>query len=112
MTIIFGLGDEFWIESHQITISILDAVGISQSGNIALDRPGTCLGITMTGIETSNVDNIQLIGGSDIGVNGNTDNWEYGLHIFDFRVRLFKLVGTGGATPYNINVLLFMRTTH
>jgi len=109
MTIIFELGDQFWIESHETTVALTDSAGLKQGSDTAVDRAGTCLGYSITPTVAPSNDNQQAVGAFFCVFNDASANLTIGLHIFNFRFRVLKQAGTAGSTNMTANLLLFMR---
>jgi len=108
LTIVYNQGNEFWIEQHTVTITLIDAAGIQSTGVTNVNRPGNCVGYSVTPGFPSNNDNTQAVslismldqGSGTLGV---------GEFITGFVVRVVKQIGTAGNTNVAINVTLLMR---
>jgi len=107
MPIIFQLGENFWIEQHDIAITIDDAAGIATSAIVNLDRPGTHLHSSAIVIGGADNDNSQAIG--YVRMLAQSGNMAYGLSITGFRIRVGKVAGTAGSTAITYSVITFMR---
>jgi len=108
MVIVFEQGARFWIEQHSVSLTIPDAAGRTDSAVINVDRPGNCVGHTVTaGIAASN-DNSQaiaLLSLLDPG-SGSIANGEF---ITGVIARITKAAGTAGNTVVVLNITLLMR---
>lgn len=108
MTIIFMQGDVFWIESHMIDFVIVDAAGTTLSAITNLDKPGTCLGYSMTLTETDTNTNVRALGGVMLQ-NQAGAIIHAPVDITGIRIRSSKEVGSTGNVTVDYNVILFMR---
>jgi len=107
MTIIFQQGNQFWIESHNVTVILADAAGNDDSNTQIVDRGGHLMGWTITGRFVPNNDNSQATASFAIRDTGGSIN--IGDEIISFFVRMQKQIGTAGNTNFDLNVMLFMR---
>jgi len=109
MTIIFSQGNNFWIESLIIPVTLVNSAGgTSQSAVITLEKPGDVLGLSTTASDSDQNDNVQAIG-LVILLDQGSDNIVFGENITGVRIRLVKQAGTDGNITMSFHVLLFMR---
>jgi len=107
MTVIFTTSD-FWIEYLLLTVSIPDAAGNTISTTANLERAGKFVGGGMMHQDATNNDNSQAVSVTQV-VDQSSADLVYGAQITGIRVRVFKQVGTAGATPIGVGVLICLR---
>jgi len=61
MVVIFGKGNEFYIERVSVSIALVDAAGTITGGLTDLERPGFFLGGSIVWTSVVNNDNVQTI---------------------------------------------------
>lgn len=107
MTIIFGRGDEFYIERLRSLVTLSDAAGFDTSAVTNLERSGDVLSFS-TGIEFSaNTTNSQAVG--TVQVRDQASGLiTHGGFLSGIIIFLNKQVGTG-ATVVTVITTLFMR---
>jgi len=108
MVKIFELGDTFWIEFLQVSVTLMDAAGSYQSGVMNLSKSGNFLACSVGVLHALNDDNTQAIGIEEVRQSGGGQ-----IAINDFvsaiRVRTKKAIGTAGNNTVIYSVMLFMR---
>jgi len=109
LTIIFLRGEEFWIEHHQIAITLQDAAGRYSSGTIPLSKAGVFLSACVTARAVPNNNNSQAMGGVEVKLDAAGNNLTLGDFVTTVAVRVNKAIGTAGATGVNFHVTVFMR---
>jgi len=103
---IFELGDQFWMESFQITASIPDVAGFFDSALTVLEKAGEILAVSCVPVFTSNNTNSQGVGNWFVRSNLGTLN--IGDKVVSLGVRTQKQAGTGtGSVTYL--VIAFLR---
>jgi len=110
MTIIFEMGDQFWIESFDVNVTIEDAAGSynNSAGNIPFERAGTYLGAAIVLGSLVNNDNTQAIGAVEIN-NIGFINLAIGNQMTGIRLVVTKTAGTAGSTVMTYSVIVFLR---
>jgi len=111
LTIIFEVGNTFWIEAHEGVINLTNAAGIYGTGAIALDRAGTFLGATMQVNNIGVTDQTQALAAVSFRRRNPNGDLSIGTEFQEFEGRYTKQIGTAGATVLNVTILLFMRGT-
>jgi len=108
MTIIFEMGNRFWIEELNAVVPLVDAAGRVSSPVGNLTRAGVYLGGAVYVRFGPDNDNVQAVGTIEIldQASGTLDS---GDNITGIIVRANKELGTAGATNLSCNVLMFMR---
>lgn len=110
MSIIYTQGNDFWIETLLIQITLTDAAGAITTTNTPLERAGTCIGYMSTmGFFPAN-DNTENLGGISVLDQGSGTIF-LGEAITGIVIRAQKAVGTAGNTVGNVIVTLMMKTT-
>ena len=97
MTIIFQLGDQFWIEQHIITFDIVP-LDDSQTKTVTLDRSGILCGVTVCP-RAASVIPINLI---------QVDTATFGSNISSFVVRANQNGGVGNGNVQGM-FMVFMK---
>jgi len=108
MTIIFGKGEEFWIEALSMTISLPDAAGTVTGAVVNLERPGIILHISGSWNNPASGDNSGTLGAIGYLTEGSLPAAR-GTSATGCRTRIIKTVGTAGATSVFGEMLVFMR---
>jgi len=108
MTIIFQKGNEFWIESIELSLSVPDVLGRTDSAVVNLERSGFFLGVAEGRVQAGNNDNTQAIGWTDIRDQGGA-KLDIGDRVTGILMRVTKQAGTAGPTLITSNVLIFLR---
>jgi len=109
MTIIFQMGDNFWIEALELPLIILtDPAGRISSAVINLTRAGTYVGGCIFQRGGPDNDNSQAVGGFDLRDEGG-GSILIGDVITGVLWRVNKSIGTDGNTNANAQCILFMR---
>jgi len=108
LVIVLEFGDLFWIERLEVSVTLPDAAGSSQSSIIPLEKSGNFLGAAIAIGHALNDNNVQAIGATEIrqGAGGQILLNDF---LPDIRLRVRKQVGTAGNTTVIYNVMLFMR---
>jgi len=108
MTIIFSQGDEFWIEQLNLVVQLQDAAGEYSSAVLNLEKPGSCIGYTITPTNPADNDNTQAVGIVHLTsqVGGSIAS---GQPISGVTANVIKAIGTAGNTNVSINVTVLMR---
>jgi len=104
MTIIYERGKKFWIEYHQVSVTLEDPAGSEDSAVIPVDRPGVHLGNSVTLRDSGNGDAVRSIG--SYGIIGFLG---VGTILNNFTIRVQKQISTEGSIASTWHVLLFMR---
>jgi len=109
MTIIFEMGNEFWIEVVNLPIiTVMDAAGRYNSAGVNLERSGRFIGGAILNTGGTSNDNTQAIGIQDLRASPN-NVLTVGLLINAVLWRVYKEIGTAGDTTVNGIAILFMR---
>lgn len=107
--IIFQLGENFWIESIDLPqITIPDAAGRESSVLLPLERPGICVGQSLSQRGGPDNDNTQAIGQFDLRKQ-DASQISYGDFVSAVLWRVTKQAGTAGNSNQTATCMLFMR---
>jgi len=110
MTIIFEMGDEFWIEQLNLVVQLQDAAGEYSSGVLSLTKPANCVGYTITPTNPTDNDNTQAVGIVHLTQQAG-GSIASGQPITGVIANIIKEAGTDGNTNVSINVSLLLRGT-
>jgi len=110
LTIVFNLGDEFWIEQLNLVVQLQDAAGEYSSAVLNLQKPGNAVGYTITPTNPADNDNVQAVGIVHL-TNQAGGSIASGAFITGVTANITKAIGTAGNTNVSINVSLLMRGT-
>jgi len=110
MTIVYNVGDEFWIEQLNLVVQLQDAAGEYSSSVLSLVKPGNCIGYTITPTNPADNDNTQAVG--IVHLTSQTGgSIASGAFITGVTANITKAIGTAGNTNVSINVSVLMRGT-
>lgn len=107
MTLIFKTNN-FWIERHEVTISLPDIAGRVFSGAINLDRAGHVVGFSCSPSGMPNNDNGEAVGAWEVRDAGG-GIIAFGEELTAVSVRVNKQAGTAGASNITFVIMVFVR---
>jgi len=110
MTIVFNIGNEFWIEQLNTVVQIDDAAQEYSSVVLNLTKPGNIVGYTITPTNAANNDNTQAIGVVHLTSQGG-GAIASGAFITGVIANIIKSAGTAGTSNVSINISVLIRGT-
>lgn len=111
MTIVFSIGDEFWIDVLQATITLSDTAGIITGPSVTLTKPGNFLWANVNQSSGANNDATRSI--SQISIrNFGGGNFSPGEFTSAIEFRTYKQISTAGSIDIDVFVAVFLRGTH
>lgn len=89
---------KFHIEVHRVPVFLGIAAGVYESADVALDKPGRLLAFsTSPGFPDGN-DSDRHIGEVGTTWNSGAEDFNYGQHVFNYRIVAAKTLSTLGST--------------
>lgn len=105
MVIVWSMGDQFWIDIIQVTVTLSDAAGTYSGALVPVVKVGEYIGGTITAKSTAQNDNVEAVGLVELRDSGTI---AFGSEVLSVRVRVNKTAGTAGDTVVTFEVMLFM----
>lgn len=108
MTVIFTMAD-FWIEILSTNVTLPTDAGATLSANMPLERAGTCVGYSNSGVAVSAInDATEAVGFIDLLNESGGAALALGLDITGCRFRIHKQAGSDTALV-TVTIMAFMR---